>query len=859
MSLEPGTKIAHYEVVELIGQGGMGEVYRARDDELDRDVAIKVLPTELASDEEHLWRLEREAKVLASVNHANIAAVHGLESTGESHAIVMELVHGPTLADCIHEGPMELEEALPIAKQITEALAAAHAQSVIHRDLKPANIKISPDGHVKVLDFGLAKQLPQETAEPDDESPTRAQETAAGVVLGTTAYMSPEQAKGKTVDKRTDIWAFGCILYEMLTGEPAFQGDDASDVVAAILRTEPDFDQLPPDAPSTIERVLRRCLNKDPRIRLADISDAGLEIAEAGRSENEPSTRTRVNLAKPLWLAVTLGLVALTWFVAQGPSSRMTPTTAGVARFTVALPDGDLLNMTTGGLAVSADGERLAYVATRDRTKSLYVRERASLDAEAITGSEGAQYPFFSPDGSWLAFFNGSALMKVSLSGGAPQQVCEAKYPVGAAWGPDDRIVFATRRQGLRSVSASGGASTQIATGSTAFPSFLPDGNSILYVDEPYTDPKVTVRRLDSGDERTLIEGTDPRLFADFLLFVRDTSLWAVRWDGRGDVDGEVVPVLDDVNVLSMFGGASYDIAADGSLTYVAGAPGGSLVVVEPNGSQTSVGNLEDYHSIRLSPDGRKVLGDGRQGLWVHDLYTRARHTVALGYFPVWSPDGTTIAYGKLGDNASEVDLYVKNADGTGEAESLLSEPTSQSPSSWSPDGQWIAVNHGGMGSTDGVQDIWMSSPSGEAGAFRESGANEFGAVFSADGRWIAYQSDQSGRFEVYVEPFTGTGERNAVSVRGGSSPLFSPDGSELYYREDTAVMKVSVSTTDGFTVSAPTLVHDGPYWLDPTGHVAFGVFPDGKLLMIDTGQANEIRVVLHWLSELQRLVADGG
>ena len=485
LSLEAGHKLAHYEILEPIGKGGMGEVYRARDTKLVRDVAIKVLPEEFAKDKERLARFEREAKLLASLNHPNIASIYGLEESDGVKALVLELVEGPTLAERIAEGPIPIEEALPIARQIAEALEAGHEAGVVHRDLKPANVKVKEDGNVKVLDYGLAKALegnsPRGTESELSQSPTLTRQgTQIGVILGTAAYMSPEQAKGKRVDKRTDIWAFGAVLYEMLTARRAFPGDDTSEALAAVIRAEPALGALPTSTPPAIRRVLRRCFVKNSTERLADIADARIEIAEASTDDAQAAPVT-ATWQKPRWLALAGVVIVALGFAIRNPSNVDVLETT-VTRYVVTLPDGDILHMSNGGLALSPDGQKLAYVATRNRVKQLFVRQRDRVTAEPVPGTENAASPFFSPDGEWLAFFDGRSLMKVSLTGGAPQKVCDAKLPSGASWGVDDTIVYGTFT-GAFSVPASGGAPTRLSSSGRLFPVFLLDGESVLLSD----------------------------------------------------------------------------------------------------------------------------------------------------------------------------------------------------------------------------------------------------------------------------------------------------------------------------------------------------------------------------------------
>ena len=860
MTLAPGTKLAHYEIVEPIGKGGMGEVYRAKDSKLGRDVAIKVLPDEFAQDEERLRRFEREAKVLASLNHSNIASIYGVEQSAETHYLVLELVPGETLRERIARGPIPLDEALPLFVQTAEGLDAAHEKGIVHRDLKPANIIVTPEGQIKILDFGLAKAFANEddvsAGTSQSQSPTLTRGTAMGVILGTASYMSPEQAKGKAVDKRTDIWAFGCVVYESLTGTKAFPGEDASEALAAVIRAAPDFDALSPKTPSGIRRMLRRCLTKNRRDRLADISDARIEI-EGAETEDVQQAFVPASWQQPSWMLLAGALlVTLTALVVRNLTT-MPPTDTSLTRYVVSLPETDILNIHTGGLAVSPDGRRLAYVATRNGTKQLFLRERGSVDARPLPGTEGARTPVFSPDGEWLAFFDDRSLLKVSMSGGAPQRISDGRYPFAGTWGADDDIVFATQGANLQSVPASGGDPTPLPNIRAQFPLFLPDGESLL-VSSADTSELVGVYDLESGETRELIDGAEPRFIGDYLVVRREDSLWAAPFDAsRARVTGPAVPVVEGIQSHSARG-ATYGVAADGSLTFVPRTREPFMAIVDPGGGQSELVPIPHPHSVRLSPDKGRVAGDNFEGeIWVYELDTGARLQVATGCCPTWSHDGTKVAY-TLANTGREdrADIAIKASDGTGAERVLLADEGINWPSSWSPDGEWLAVEH--RDDNDSSFDVWMVAPSGESREFLATPANEGQAAFSPDGRWVAYRSDQSGRFEVYVEPFSGPGERVIVSVRGGTAPLWSHDGGELYFRQDTAVMAVAVDATDEFSVGTPRHVVDGHYWLDPTGHIAFGVFPDGKLLMVDTGQANEIHVVLNWVEELKRLVPSG-
>ena len=643
MPLTVGSRIAHYDVTALIGEGGMGQVYQATDTKLNRQVALKILPEAFATDPDRLARFQREAQVLASLNHPNIAQIHGIEEQDDTRALVLELVEGPTLADRISNGPIPLDEALPIAKQIAEALEAAHEAGVIHRDLKPANIKVRDDGTVKVLDFGLAKALDASPAGDPSESPTlTAAATQMGVIMGTAAYMSPEQARGKPVDKRADVWAFGAVLYEMLTGRKAFPGDDISDTLATVLKFEPDWDALRADTPSSVRRLLRRCLSKDVKLRLRDAGDAVLELLQAQTEgpidETKPTSATaprvrstQAAVALAVVLVVAGGL--LSWNLADEGRVESAP----VSRFAIRLPlDVSVLGSGSAVAAISRDGRTLVYIGNNGQ---LFRRSLDRLESVPISGTEGADTPFFSPDGEWIGFASNGQLRKVSIVGGPPITLCSLPGGMrGASWGSDDQIVFSMDNVGLLRVPAVGGTPEILTEPNREAgemfhlrPHVLPESNAVLFTTWlGSTDlSKVEVLLLDTGERRTLVNGNNAHYtLTGHIVFARSDSLWAVPFDvERLDVLGQPVPVLEGVRI-----GASqapqFALSASGTLTYVpnTGPLASTLAWIDRNGRETAL-NLpsRDYLFARLSPDGERVVlvvrnPPDRPHLWISEV-----------------------------------------------------------------------------------------------------------------------------------------------------------------------------------------------------------------------------------------------
>ena len=891
-STSVGTTLGVYEVLAAIGAGGMGEVYKARDTKLDRDVALKILPDAFVNDPERLARFQREAKVLASLNHPNIAQIHGLEESGDSPALVLEYVPGPTLQDRIAKGPIPLDEALPIARQIAEALEAAHEQGIIHRDLKPANVKVRDDGTVKVLDFGLAKALGPDLSDAEAaNSPTMTMTAAAtkmGVIMGTAAYMSPEQARGKTVDKRADIWAFGVVLFEMLTGRQAFAGTDISLTLAAVLRQDMDWAELPSDTPHSIRRLLRRCLERDHRRRLPEIGTARLEIDEADAAPEisaavattpivQPALWQRpVSIAAALVLALAVGGLAV-WSIVQ-------PDSVLVVRVPIPLGADETFSSTgRHSVAISPDGRRIVYVANG----GLWLRPIDQLQATAMAatfGDTNARNPFFSPDGQWVGYHSGQGLKKVSISGGAPVVLSDADNPHGASWGADDAILFGQGLEGIWQVPGAGGSPDQLIAlddGALAHgPQMLPGGEWVLFTLRPantllWDEAQIVVQSVATGERRVLIAGgRDGRYVATgHLVYALNGGLFAVPFDlGARDVTGGPVSLIEgilDGDVRT--GAAHFSLSSAGSLVYIPGSAGTTddidLVWVDRTGDVEPVGvETRAFGRVRVSPDGTRLAVDTLGGstspdLWIYDLsrdtLTRLTFDEGLDQRPLWTPDGSRVVFQS---SREEGGLFWKAADGTGDVERLLESSEFTVPESWSADGRLLFTQNPG--------DIGVLTVEGERTMelLLDTEFVEASPAISPDGRWIAYESNESGQVEVYVRPFpdVDTGKWQ-VSSAGGFDPVWSPDGRELFFAAfegsvgDTFTV-AQVETEPTFSATTPERLFDlGPFDLTTRGR-GWDIAPDGDRFIFRTRRAaqtsgaapfNGLIFVQNWTQEL--------
>jgi serine/threonine protein kinase/Tol biopolymer transport system component len=876
MSLPSGTRLGPYEVVATIGAGGMGVVYRARDSKLNRDVAIKLLPDAFAGDAERAARFAREARVLASLNHPHIASIFGLEESGGRHLLIMELVEGMTLADRIAEGRVPLNEALALARQIAEAIEAAHEQGIIHRDLKPANIKIRPDATVKVLDFGLAKATGGDSGLETQGSTVTGGITRAGMIVGTPGYMSPEQARGKAVDKRSDVWAFGCVLYEMLTGRPAFAGDTASDTIAAILDREPDWQRLPASIPPNIVRLTQRCLEKHPKNRLHDIADARLEIDDAlsGRAlTSVPMGGKPAGTRHARWAVIALiGAVAgglAVWNLRPADPETAKP----VSRFVIPLSSGDPLlthpGRSTNAIALSPDGAYLAYTSGRPGSFRLYLRALSEPEAKLIA-ADGSD-PFFSPDSQWLGFSADGKLKKVSVRGGQPITLCDAPGSRGASWGDDGSIVFAPlSRAGLSRVPASGGDPQPITTldssrqeTSHRIPFVLPGSKSVLYTAEG-TNRQTAIMALSfaTNERRVLIEDAlGPHyLSSGHLVFVQRNTLMAVAFDPvRFEMSGTPVPVLEGVE---RFGTSESGLLAY-TLTDEASALT-TLVWVNRQAVETPLpATAQQYQHPKLSPDGQRVVVEvdpnrGRN-LWMQDVAGSTLTPVTFGgsnLWPVWTADGRHITYASNRPGTSW-DIFWKPTDGRGNEVALVQRELTQISRAWSPDGQLLAFTEAHP--TRG-EDIWLlSMKDRQSYPWLQTDASEEQPAFSADSRWIAYVSNESGRREVYVRPASGAPGKWQVSTGGGVEPLWARAGSELFYRSGNKMMLVDVVREPAFALAKTRELFEGDYALTGTGMANYDVTRDGqRFLMVKPATQGvrpaQLHVVQNWFEELKRL-----
>ena len=901
MPLEPGTTLGSYQVTAKIGEGGMGEVYQARDTRLDRNVALKVLPEAFTADPDRLARFEREAKVLASLNHPNIGTIHGLEESDGVKALVLELVEGPTLADRIAHGPIPLDEALPIARQIADALEAAHEQGVIHRDLKPANVKVKHDGTVKVLDFGLAKAFQPDSSDPNmSMSPTislTAAATQMGMVIGTAAYMAPEQAKGKIVDKRADVWAFGAVLYEMLTGQKPFSGEDVSETLATVIKTDPEWDALPADTPARLRQLVRACLAKNPKQRVHDVADVRLAMEGAFETTvsapADPATSPQLRLwQRPvpallvvLLVAVIAGLAAV-WSMPRPPAGSL-------ARFVVVTPPDGPVNPTNpnSDVAISPDGARIVYVSgSGPGDRHLYVRSLDQLDATLLRGTQDGYAPFFSPDGESVGFRgDGTTLKRVSVLGGPAQSIADTDSPVrGASWGPDDRIVFATlASKGLLRIRSVGGEPEVLTTvdpeqGETDhfWPEVLPNGKGVLFTAWSGTDEgsRIAVVSTETGQITYLLPGgSHPRYSpTGHLVYGVGGTLRAVGFDAErlALTSDNPVPVVENATTKGS-GAASFGVADNGSLVYVSdgGAGAGaqlSLVWVDREGDETLLDSPPlDYTRPRVSPDGTRVAvdvgGAGASDIWIHDLGrgTEAILTTdaTIDRAPLWTPDGERVVF--YSDRDGSAALFSKLVDTPGEAELVMagSEGTTFiEPSAWSDDGRTLVFWQAGAEAPD----IGLLSMGGDGASelLLATESVESGPSISSDGNWIAYSSTETGQPEVYVQRFPGLGDKLPISTDGGQQPLWSPDGSELFYRGPRGMMAVPVETEPMFSAGAPEVLFEQRYYYFRSDRT-YDVAPDGRFLMIKAGAptddaaASTAQIVLveHWFEELKRLV----
>jgi serine/threonine-protein kinase len=896
-------RIGPYEVKGEIGRGGMGVVYRARDTKLDRDVAVKALPETLSDDPDRLARFQREARLLASLNHSNVAGVYGLEEVDGERYLILEYVDGEDLDARLQRGPLPLEDALAVGKQIAKALEAAHASGVIHRDLKPGNVKLLADGRVKVLDFGLAKAADESAASGGalHDSPTLAgpatpqhSPTVPGVILGTAGYMSPEQARGKTVDKRSDIWSFGCVLYETITGAQPFGGETVTDCIAATIRADPDWEALPPQTPHRVKLLLRHCLAKDPHKRLHDIADARVEIDEIideTASGEEGIAVARRTSRVPHVVAVVLALALVASLVPHllpgkpsggGGSARTTHVAIGV-------PFGQSIEAWGGTIAdISPDGRRAVYstnAAPHGTLRSTMIRGAQKLYVGlldepapmAISAPEGVWSPFFSRDGRTLAYFGADYLWKVPVTGGVSTPLAPVTNGMGGAFAPDGSIIYAPHwSDGLWRVPPDGGdpepfttLDTNAGEASHRWPHVTPDGKAVIFTIKTrdllsFDDARIAVAPLGTGRHRVLFEGgTGARLLpTGHLIFGRHSSIYAAPFDADIlELAGSAVPVLHGVEVDTWDGGAQFSVANDGTLLYAAvgvevQARDSLLLWVDRKGNTTEfTTERRGYAETQISPNGQQVVasvGDANGNLWMADVANGSFRRLTFGagnnLDAIWTPDGQRVTF--FSDRERVPAIYSMPADGSGQAEHLVdSRAGFPSPDSWSPDGSVLLYTDSGAGS--GL-DLRMLE-GGRSETFLATRFDESVAKFSPDGEWIAYQSNESGASEVYVRPFRGSGSAVKVSQGGGENPVWAHSGDELFYRVpgDGAFMAVSIRTQPRLRAETPVKLFD-----DDRYEVVFDVAADGRFLVVQREErgppVTHLNLVLNWFGELR-------
>ncbi|MDH3217220.1 MAG: protein kinase [Candidatus Krumholzibacteria bacterium] len=880
-------ELAHYSVIEKIGEGGMGEVYRAHDTRLGRDVALKFLPDSLATDTERLARFEREAKLLASLNHPHIAAIHGFEHVNGKRFLVLEMVEGEDVARRLARGAIGWQEALALCRQIAEALETAHEEGIVHRDLKPANVQLTPDGTVKVLDFGLAKAWESETTNANlSNSPTvmASSPTVAGVILGTAAYMSPEQARGQTVDKRADIFAFGCVLYEMLTAKQCFTGDTLSDTLAAVLRADPDWDALPKDMPHAITRLLGRCLDKDPKQRLRDIGEARIMIDSILRGDaadeasvEAPAAATPQKRTGAMTAWIVAGVLAITTAVCAIAFLQKSPEPTPVLRTSILPPEKVRFNLRgihPGPVVISPQGERVVYTGRAAGGASLlYVRELEAVDSRALPGTDDAGYPFWSPDGRSVGFFAGGKLKRIDIAGGPPLTLCEAPVGKGGGWNRDGTIVFAPSfNTVLHRVSDVGGRSTPITDlrtdegeNSHRFPQFLPDGDRLIYFARVGSEASVIrTASLSGGEDKEILRANSNAVYASgHLLFLRQTTLMAQPFDpAKLEFTGDPAPIADPVRFIPAAMCGIFDASENGMLVYQSGLsiPGAQLVWRDLSGKELGrLGDIVQQDSPRVSPDGKFVavdvfdLAGGTGDIWIFDVgrgvRTRFTFDPASDEDAVWSPDANRIAFASGRDNRSQ--LFIKNVGGASNEEPLIETEGLAFATDWTRDGRFIVYF---VNDSTNTGNIWAVPADGAGEPFQVVGTKygEYNGTVSGDGNWIAYISDESGSFEVYVTSFPAAGRKWQISSGGGFQPNWDPSGRGIYYfgADNTFYFVKTEQDANMFAIGKTTPLFES------NAEISYDLTPDGERLLIledaDEGSIWPLTLVTSWVSDLE-------
>jgi len=910
-----GKKLNHYEITAEIGRGGMGEVYRARDTKLGREVALKLLPPDFAKDRERLQRFDREARLLASLSHRNVATIHGFEQDGEHRFLVLELVEGDDLGQRLAKGRIPTREALAIARQIAEGMEAAHASGIIHRDLKPANIKQAPDSAVKILDFGLARGDDADvSAEDIANSPTiTGMPTQDGTLLGTAPYMSPEQLKGKPVDARTDIWAFGCVLYEMLTGTSPFVAQTQPEIMARILEHEPDWDKLPGDLPPFVGRLLRRCLAKDPHQRLHSAADIRIVMEEAVEAGPEPTAPAAVSkkggMLRTIVVAVAFGLAGAAFglWLRQGPA---VPESGGeTVRLMIPAPEESAVVPLpeNSSVAISPDGRSVVYVASTSEggrasvdgeysNTQLFLRSINGFETTPIEGTVGGSAPFFSPDGKWIGFYhsNSSTLNKVARSGGVRSRICfvPQRSLRNAHWAEDGNIYFSDTI-GLAIVSGDGGDSRKLARPrgesrekTYRFPRLLPGSRTLLFMLGTadilsYDEGDIALFDLDTEEIRVLARGgMDPRYVpTGHIVFGRSGKMFALPFDvDRLEAKGGPFEVLDGVVTSEGYGSMQATFSGNGTLVYVAGGPeqfATGLAILHRDGRVLNIDQpAKPYGNLRLSPDAERIIVSvlgANASLWSYDQQRGTMTRVVSGwdnYAPVWGPLGDQIAFGSNREGGIGF-IMVAATDGSGAPSSLFTGVGNLYPTSWSPDGRHVLIVSSSQSSG---MDLWTLGLDGTTTPVINTPAREARGRFSPSGDHIAYTSDETGRLEVYVQMYPVTGRKWKLSTDGGDLPVWSREGEQVYYWNGPKLMSVAVSLEDGFTPSrarevleAPIQVHDYDVYPGGERFVILGrsaagerggsfIARHGAMGRLFPAQSPDLHVVLNWFEELKRL-----